>query len=246
MNWTRLGHFKYLLILAVSFLTAGCLGTAKSPIEIRQWVASRTLKALAEGAEPQAVVKAREKDQQDYLAELDKKYGEISVYADGVLAELQHNAEHASDVHLALAGTGIASGIAGAALLVASSANAVSAAICAGITTGVLAFETRATTEGVSRDAFYRVHEQTRIRILDAEKQYLDAYNALANLVGAEDVQWSPAAGKARTTLMAYQNAARFRPLPMPTQADVDSLQKQIDQLKAALPPKKEPAPPAG
>jgi len=193
-----------------------------------------TMKPLKAGDIPSGVpLKAEEKLK--FLKSVDNCYSQINDRAVWRLNRLKWEADNYSIAKLSLDGVGIGCGIAAAALIVASPANAVWVAALGGVTTGVVGFQSRSAGEGFARDAALRVYDESKEKMENAANAYLVQYENLAKLTPKDDndAEWRVAAAGAVSALLKYYNAVVFVSLPRGLPEDVEKLKRlQEDQKR--------------
>ena len=224
------------VLLSVTFL--GC-GYKLRMVPLQSWPGYKAT-TLEQYAKEQKTPPGDTTMRMQYIAGLEDAYLKISKNGVATLSDLKERAEKRSVWIVASGGVGMGSGVTSSALLVASSANAVTAAILTGVASAVIALQSSSVLQGWSPEAIDRIYEPILKNMQDAEKNYQDKSATLLANVDASDSDWAKAANDAMMALDKYNSAMKYMPLAVGQSGDqqktIDALTNALDTIKKLQP----------
>lgn len=223
-------QFQFGIVIVGSFLLMGC-----NVIEIPT--------AVNIDQQPfNAKVDNPENRSQQYNV-LMMRYAEYVEYSARVLHQVEEDGEYNARLTLGVGVGGTLSGIAAAALVVASPANAVWVATFSGLSAGAVGFQTNAALQGFSREAKVAVYNELRGELKAAQAEVDAAFDKLNQALTDPDPQiWQQAVLRTSQKLNMLRAAALYPPTAAvgpfddTNTARLDQIEKQLQQIIDAIP----------
>lgn len=219
---------KAVLLILFVFLS----GCAHSTRESRVLGASAkiTKPTKDEEAPSQELIDSRK----DALNNLYKEHQRIVGDVENKLKSLQDNAENNRSWAFKTGAVGVVATITSGALMMASPANAVAAAILTTTGTGVLSIQNISTSQGYSVDAATRVYKETVSKMTAANDEFSNAFEELQKNIHTPNYThtWDEKEAVATKALMKLKSATVFVSIPTGSDNDLKVVTKEVEGLK--------------
>ncbi len=223
---------RHLAVLLLAALLVGGCGPKVANMPSFSYVLKEKPEGIEAIMQETPLTSADLSDRGKDIAALRTWYHEVSKNAAEVQDDMRKEADLFSATHLTVGGVGVAAGIAAAALVVASPANAVWVSALSGTAAGAAGYQTSLATQGLSREAVAEAYKAYSETFTNSTGTYADDMAKLNACLKCPDDQWFARRGTVEADIIRLQALALSPPM---RQGEKELQEKQAEFYKAML-----------